>query len=575
MKFNDDISTSGPVAPQDVNISDHFTGYKKLPSNGYSRLFRAQRYGQWYMLKGLKPEYAADPQYTAMLAKEFALTVELNHPNIVRALNHEQDAVVGDCIVMEYVDGRTLDDFLKENPSQEVRKLVVKELLFAMDYFHRKQVVHQDLKPSNILITHDGNHVKIIDFGLSDSRRFAILKEPAYTQSYAAPEQLSGDEVDNRTDIYAFGLILKQLFPSRYGNVVRKCLQPLKEKRFQSADAVMQAVCEADFRRKWFPPVAFITLVLVTALCASVKPVSWVKGKIEDYRILHSTGDPSLTVGSLSGLFSVAPDRQVRFSQGNLQYCAHGKHRTADGVAPGTWRFAENQYDIIGEPNSNASPNYEEWIDLFGFGTSGWNSGTTSYDPWDWEIENIGYYPGGKWENSLTDSCALADWGLYNAISNGGDTPGRWRTLTKDEAAYLFHARKASTVNGIPNARFAKASVNNVNGLILFPDQYKHPDDIALPETINIDTAQYTSCYSASQWKKMENAGAVFLPEAGVRGGLEWLPGSGHYWCSTACNSSCAYDLGFGNGLLGIHSQNRSFRLYGNSVRLVQDADKK
>ncbi len=139
----------------------------------------------------------------------------------------------------------------------------------------------------------------------------------------------------------------------------------------------------------------------------------------------------------------------------------------------------------------------------------------------------------------------------------------------------MFHARKASTVNGIPDARFAKASVNNVNGLILFPDQYKHPDDIALPETINIDTAQYTSCYSASQWKKMENAGAVFLPEAGVRGGLEWLPGSGHYWCSTACNSSCAYDLGFGNGLLGIHPQNRSFRLYGNSVRLVQDADKK
>ena len=130
MKFNDDISTSGPVASQDVNISDHFTGYKELPSNGYSRLFRAQRYGQWYMLKSLKPEYAADPQYTAMLAKEFALTVELNHPNIVRALNHEQDAVVGDCIVMEYVDGRTLDDFLKENPSQEVRKLVVKELLF-------------------------------------------------------------------------------------------------------------------------------------------------------------------------------------------------------------------------------------------------------------------------------------------------------------------------------------------------------------------------------------------------------------------------------------------------------------
>jgi len=568
MKFNDDISTSGPVAPQDVNISNQFTGYKELPSNGYSRLFRAQRYGQWYMLKGLKPEYAADPQYTAMFAKEFALTVELNHPNIVRALSHEQDAVAGDCIVMEYVDGRTLDDFLKENPSQEVRKLVVKELLFAMDYFHRKQVVHQDLKPSNILITHDGNHVKIIDFGLSDSRRFAILKEPAYTQSYAAPEQLSGDEVDNRTDIYAFGLILKQLFPSRYGNVVRKCLQPLKEKRFQSADAVMQAVGEADFRRKWFPPVTFITLVLVTALCASVKPVSWVKGKIEDYRILHSPGDPSLTSGSLNGLFSVAPGRQVRFSQGNLQYSAAGKHRTADGIATGTWRFAENQYDIIGEENANISSRYEGWIDLFGWGTSGWDGGAVCYQPWSISMENIDYYPGGQGECSLADSCAFADWGVYNAISNGGNTPGRWRTLTKDEFEYLFLTRNASTVNGIPDARYAKAIVNGVQGIILFPDQYKHPDNIAFPEEINIDTADYVNMYSPSQWKEMENAGAVFLPKASVRDGLRWSgEPSGHYWTSTVYNSVGAYNLGF--GINDLAPTMPSFRLYGMSVRLV------
>lgn len=574
MKFNDDISTSGPVAPQDVNISNQFTGYKELPSNGYSRLFRAQRYGQWYMLKGLKPEYADDPQYTAMFAKEFALTVELNHPNIVRALSHEQDAVAGDCIVMEYVDGRTLDDFLKENPSQEVRKLVVKELLFAMDYFHRKQVVHQDLKPSNILITHDGNHVKIIDFGLSDSRRFAILKEPAYTQSYAAPEQLSGDEVDNRTDIYAFGLILKQLFPSRYGNVVRKCLQPLKEKRFQSADAVMQAVGEADFRRKWFPPVTFITLVLVTALCASVKPVSWVKGKIEDYRILHSPGDPSLTSGSLNGLFSVAPGRQVRFSQGNLQYSAAGKHRTADGIATGTWRFAENQYDIIGEENANISSRYEGWIDLFGWGTSGWDGGAVCYQPWSISMENIDYYPGGNGDNSLADSCAYADWGIYNAISNGGNSPGRWRTLTKDELDYLFLTRTTSIVNGIPNARYAKAVVNGVQGIILFPDQYKHPDNIAFPEEINIDTADYVNIYSSSQWKEMENAGVVFLPKASVRDGLRWTgEPSGHYWSSTVYNSVGVYNLGF--GVNALCPTMPSFRLYGVSVRLVQDVVKK
>ena len=570
--FND-ISTSGPVAPQTVNVSNHFTGYKELPSNGYSRLFRAQRYGQWYVLKGLKPEYADDPQYAAMLAKEFAMTVELNHPNIVRALGHEQDPVAGDSIVLEYVDGRTLDEFLKENPSQEVRKQVMKELLFAMDYFHRKQVVHQDLKPTNILITNDGNHVKIIDFGFSDSRRFAILKEPAYTQSYAAPEQLSGGEVDNRTDIYAFGLILKQLFPSRYDRVVRKCLQPLKEKRFQSADAVMQAVGEADFKRKWFPPLAFITLALIAALCASVKPVSWVKGKIEDYKILHSPGDPSLTVGSLNGLFSVASDRQVRFSRGNLQYSAAGKHRTADGLAQGTWRFAENQYDIIGEENSSISSHFDGWIDLFGWGTSGWNSGAFCYQPWSVSVDNVDYSPCNNGENSLTDSCAFADWGVYNAISNGGNEPGRWRTLTKEEAEYLFLIRNASTVNGISNARYVKAMVNGARGLILFPDKYEHPNSIILPQNINNDTVNYANHYSAQQWKEMEDAGAVFLPEASVRGNLHYTgEPSGHYWTSSPDNSSCAFNIAFSRVAAGVGCV---YRYYGLGVRLVQDVGEK
>ena len=336
----------------------------------------------------------------------------------------------------------------------------------------------------------------------------------------------------------------------------------------------MQAVGEADFRRKWFPPVTFITLVLVTALCASVKPVSWVKGKIEDYRILHSPGDPSLTSGSLNGLFSVAPGRQVRFSQGNLQYSAAGKHRTADGIATGTWRFAENQYDIIGEENANISSRYEGWIDLFGWGTSGWDGGAVCYQPWSISMENIDYYPGGNGDNSLADSCAYADWGIYNAISNGGNSPGRWRTLTKDELDYLFLTRTTSIVNGIPNARYAKAVVNGVQGIILFPDQYKHPDNIAFPEEINIDTADYVNIYSSSQWKEMENAGVVFLPKASVRDGLRWTgEPSGHYWSSTVYNSVGVYNLGF--GVNALCPTMPSFRLYGVSVRLVQDVVKK
>lgn len=244
----DDISTSGFVPSSGYVVSGRFSEFLELPSRGYCRLFKAQRSGQWFTLKTLKPEVANDPVYQGILEKEFDLMMQLNHPNIVRVYSKEVDAVAGNSIVMEYVDGRTLGEFLSENPSRSVRESVARQLLEAIGYCHGKQIIHRDLKPSNVLVTYNGNRVKLIDFGLSDSDHYAVLKEPAYTKAYAAPEQLAGEEVDNRADLYAFGLILKQLIPNRYGRVVRKCLQPRKEKRYSAADEVAEAMASC---RKW------------------------------------------------------------------------------------------------------------------------------------------------------------------------------------------------------------------------------------------------------------------------------------------------------------------------------------
>ena len=112
-------------------------------------------------------------------------------------------------------------------------------------------------------MTYNGNRVKLIDFGLSDSDSYAVLKEPAYTKAYAAPEQLSGGKVDNRTDLYAFGLILKQLFPNLYGHVVCKCLQPRREKRYASAEEVAAAMRSCERGRKWLPITVIIILLVL------------------------------------------------------------------------------------------------------------------------------------------------------------------------------------------------------------------------------------------------------------------------------------------------------------------------
>lgn len=245
---SDNSSTSGFVSSSEYVVSGQFSEFIELPSRGYCRLYKAQRNGQWFTLKALKPEVAHDPVHQGMFEKEFNLMIQLNHPNVVRVYSKEDIQDFGLCIVMEYVDGRTLEEFLTENPTQSARESVARQLLEAIGYCHGKQIVHRDLKPSNILVTYNGNRVKLIDFGLSDSDHYAVLKEPAYTKAYAAPEQLAGGEVDNRTDLYAFGLILKQLIPNRYGRVVRKCLQPLKERRYASAEEVAATMTSC---RKW------------------------------------------------------------------------------------------------------------------------------------------------------------------------------------------------------------------------------------------------------------------------------------------------------------------------------------
>jgi len=269
----DDISNSGFFQEDEYRISDDFTGHSEIAARGYCRLFKAQRQGQWFVLKSLKPEYAADPVFQGLLAKEYGLMMQLNHPNIVRFYGMEQDAVAGTCIVMEYVDGRTLEAFVSENPPQSVRKAVARQLLDALGYCHGKQITHRDLKPSNVLVTYNGNAVKLIDFGLSDSDRYAVLKGRAYTEAYAAPEQLEGMDVDCRTDLYAFGLLLRTLFPSRYGRVARKCLQPRKEKRYNSTAEVAEAMRKHDLRRKRIPWLVAFLLAIIALLVAL--PLLW------------------------------------------------------------------------------------------------------------------------------------------------------------------------------------------------------------------------------------------------------------------------------------------------------------
>lgn len=262
-------STSGVVASSFESISNEFVSHTEMRSVGFNRLYKAQRYGKWFVLKGLSPEFVDDLVYKELLAKEFELGTQLDHPNIARTIGFEYDELVGYCIVIEFVDGCSLRDYIKTKPSLSERRKVVVELLEAMVYYHEKQIIHRDLKPDNIMITRNGHNVKIIDFGLADSDYHEILKQPAGTNKYAAPEQMIGTmPIDCRADIFAFGLILKQIFPHRYSSIVRKCTRLNRNDRYHNAKDVLR-----HFNRfNIFPPILLSVILVVPLLVFALTP---------------------------------------------------------------------------------------------------------------------------------------------------------------------------------------------------------------------------------------------------------------------------------------------------------------
>lgn len=264
MQKDYDSSASGYLADSFEGISQVFTDVEILHTSEVNVVAKAKRYGRWWLLKGLQQEIAHEAGYQQRLRKELEILIQLQHPNIVSAFAMEEVDDLGLCVVMEYVEGSTLKEWLQGETQRQTRQRIASELTEAVGYIHSKGIVHRDLKPENIIITHNGENVKLIDFGLADSDSHTVLKQPAGTPRYMSPEQIQTSEADVRNDIYSLGIIFQQMkLGHGYHNIINRCLLPI-DKRYPNVQALNENLARQKKRSRWGMMLAAVLLLLIT-----------------------------------------------------------------------------------------------------------------------------------------------------------------------------------------------------------------------------------------------------------------------------------------------------------------------
>ena len=286
-----------------VRMNSDYCNFAELQSSGFFRLVIATRFGRKVMLKTLKEEVKDTLKYKEILRKEFDILMSLNSDNIVNVITWEEAIIgIGSCIVMEYVDGQTLDKFLANNPTKKDTLIVLAELLKAVAYVHDKQIIHRDIKPTNIIVLSDGHHIKLIDFGLADSEAYEILKQPCGTEGYISAEQKCGVN-DVRNDIYSIGCIMKEMrLGWQYQGIIKKCLSSL-EKRPTSTMELLSMVESVSRRRAvGLKAMLFFSSFTIVGICWYYYHVSQIQSYDNDMEqtVTTDTSDAEIMLESNS-----------------------------------------------------------------------------------------------------------------------------------------------------------------------------------------------------------------------------------------------------------------------------------
>lgn len=266
--LNDPFSFSDFTSASEADV---FEKIEPLPDAGSTALAYVVRIkGQDFFMKRLRPELQQAEIYRNLFRKEFELGKRLSSPYIVgydRLVDNEAETY----LLRENVVGCTLKEKLMSSPEwflekKNMRRFML-QMLAALQHLHENHVVHADLKPENVMLTRINNDVKLIDLGFAfaDSH----TSTAGCTPEYAAPEQKNGGEIDMRTDIYAFGLLIYYIYkevgckpPRLFSKIADKCTQPAPESRFQSVEEIVEALLRRRrLAQKWMMALGIVALL--------------------------------------------------------------------------------------------------------------------------------------------------------------------------------------------------------------------------------------------------------------------------------------------------------------------------
>jgi serine/threonine-protein kinase len=271
-------------------VGDHYLIEAEIGRGGMAAVYRALdlRLNRRVAIKLLPPDLAFNTDVKTRFLREAQMAAQLNHPNIVPIYSvDERDGVV--FFVMALVEGETLAEHLHaegRSAFDEVRR-VIGDVADALDYAHRKGVVHRDIKPDNIMLDHASGRPMVTDFGIARAAagdsHLTVTGVAVGTPAYMSPEQAIGErEIDGRADIYSLGVVAYQMLtgeqPFKASNTpamlvkhVSEVPRPIVEKRPDAPPAIVHAVEVAlakDPAARWPTGVAFRDAIRATSVPA-------------------------------------------------------------------------------------------------------------------------------------------------------------------------------------------------------------------------------------------------------------------------------------------------------------------